>query len=155
MRCGTKGLITMATAALSGMAWAGDAQTSATAGSGGRQRDGTASATASYDGDIGFARTRSKSGRVNVARGIAVGFDRDGLSLSVSNAIAGRRGPAIATNFNLSIGLDGQVSHSSGLAVADGSSQRTVSAGGETHARRNNNRSTSIASGRSVFTATW
>ena len=103
-----------------------------TSAKGGRTggRNGTAAATARYSGDIGFARTDSRSGVLNLARGVAVGVDEHGLSLSVSNALAPRRGPAIATNFNVSIGTNGDVSHSAGVAIASGSRHRSVAAGG-------------------------
>lgn len=122
----------IASVALFGMtsaALGADVATSASVG-GSRSGPGAATATAHYEGDVGFARTTSNSGKVNLARGVAVGFDEDGLSLSVSNAIATRRGPAIATNFNLSIDRDGDVSSSSGIAVANGPFQREASAGG-------------------------
>jgi len=109
---------------------ASDAETSASAGSSRFNRNGTASATARYEGDLGFARTRTNSGRLNTARGVAVGVDRDGISLSVSNAVAPRNGPALATTFNLSIGRDGSVQRSAGLSVANGPLQRSATAGG-------------------------
>ncbi len=108
---------------------AADSASSAGAASDGH-RSGTATATAQYEGDVGFARTNSESGRVNAARAVAVGVDEDGLSLSISQAFAPRFGPAIATNFNLTIDRDGDVSASRGVAVADGSAQRAVSVGG-------------------------
>lgn len=111
-------------------AWASEAQTSASA-TGGRN-NGAATATARYDGQVGFARTDTKTGKVNLARGVAVGVDANGLSLSLSHAIAPQHGPAIATNFNMSIGRDGEVNHSVGSAVASGGSDRTVMAGGHT-----------------------
>ncbi|MBK9118157.1 MAG: hypothetical protein IPM18_00920 [Phycisphaerales bacterium] len=111
-------------------AWASEAQTSASA-TGGRN-NGAATATARYDGQVGFARTDTKTGKVNLARGVAVGVDANGLSLSLSHAIAPQHGPAIATNFNMSIGRDGEVNHSVGSAVATGGSGRTVMAGGQT-----------------------
>ncbi len=119
-------------ATLSTAALGSEAQTSASAGSHRGQRNGTANATASYEGDVGFARTDSRSGAVNLARGVAVGFDEDGLSLSISNAIAPRFGPALATNFNLSIDADGDVSTSHGIALANSPIHRDVSAGGST-----------------------
>lgn len=131
---------------LAPIALASEAQTSATAGSNGG-RNGTAAATASYEGDVGFARTQSESGRVNHSRAVAVGVDEDGLSLSVSRAIAPRFGPALATNFNLSIGSDGEVSVSRGVAVADGPLERSATAGGTTAARRGPDHATSLATG--------
>jgi hypothetical protein len=109
---------------------ASEAETSASAGSNRSRRNGTATATARYVGDIGSARTQTRSGRVNVARGVAWGLDENSLSLSVSNAIAPRNGPAVATTFNLSIGTDGRVSHSTGTSVARSPVYRSVSASG-------------------------
>jgi hypothetical protein len=128
-------------------ALASGAQTSASAGSNRYQRDGTAAATARYSGDIGSARTQTRSGSVNVARGVAWGLDESGLSLSVSNAIAPRNGPAVATTFNLSIGTDGCVSHSTGTSVARSSVYRSVSAGGSVGTTRRT-APTSFASGK-------
>lgn len=113
---------------------ASDAETSASA-TGGRGRAGTSAASARYDGDIGFARTDTRSGRVNLARGIAVGVDEDGLSLSLSTAVASQRGPALATNVNISVGRDGRTSSSVGTAVARGGRERSVSVGGSTTTR--------------------
>jgi hypothetical protein len=64
-----------------------------------------------------------------VARGLAWGLDQNGLSLSASTALAGRRG-AVARNFNLTIGTDGQVAVSGGRSVSVGSQQRSAGAGG-------------------------
>jgi len=109
-------------------ALASDAETSATAT---RGRTGTAAATAHYAGEVGFARTTTSTGAVNVARAVAVGVDENGVSLSVSTAVAPRSGPAVATNFNLSIGTNGEVARSTGRAEAVGGAARTVSAGGK------------------------
>lgn len=125
----------------------GEANSSASAGNG-RGRNGNAAASAGYTGDIGFARSDSNSGPISTARGVAVGFDERGLTLSVSNAIAPRHGPAIATNFNLSIGTDGSVSHSTGLAMALGKGNRSVTAGGSANSHRGGT-ARSFASGRS------
>jgi hypothetical protein len=111
-----------------GSAWASDAQTSARA-TGGRG-PGSATATARYEGDVGFARTDTRTGRVNLARGVAVGFDEDGLSLSLSTAVAPRNGPAFATNFNMTIGANGEVATSAGHSNATGGVARTVESGG-------------------------
>jgi hypothetical protein len=128
-------------------AMASDAETSATAGSNRYQRDGTAAASARYDGQAGFARTDTRSGPVSSARGVAVGVDRDGLSFSISNAIAGQRGPALATTFNLSIDRDGRVSGSSGLALACGPVQRSATAGGRVGTGSLGRTATAFASG--------
>jgi len=129
--------------------WASEAETSASAGSSRYQRDGTATATARYTGDVGSARTHSRSGKVNVARGVAWGLDKNGLSLSVSNAVAPKRGPAVATTFNLSIGRDGSVSHSTGLAISTGPIHRSASAGGSAATKRRAGGATAFAAGKS------
>jgi hypothetical protein len=115
-----------------GAALASEAETSATA-SNGRHRSGTAAATARYQGALGFARTDARTGRVNVARGVAVGVDRNGVSLSVSTALAPKIGPALATSFNLSINRKGEVARSVGIASARGGQQRSVTVSGGTH----------------------
>lgn len=116
------------------MAFAADAATSATAGS--RPGGGDATATAAYSGDRGFARTDTRTGAVNVARGVAVGVDRDGIALSISGAVAPRNGPAIATTLNIGIERDGDVSTSTGVAVARSPISRSVTAGGSVGANR-------------------
>lgn len=137
---------------LSEWSLASDARTSAQAGSG-RGRSGTAAATAHYEGDVGFARTDSRTGRVNVARGVALGVDEDGLSFSLSTAVAPRNGPALATNFNVSIGTNGEVATSVGRAVASGGAERSVSAGGGSSSgdRFRSGSAVSQASGRTSF----
>ncbi len=113
-------------------AWAGEAGTSATAGTGG-PAGGTAAATANYTGGgPGVARTRTSTGDVNIARGVAWGVDQNGLDFSFSHAIAPRFGPAYAGTFNLSIGRDGAVAGSYGGSLAEGGLARTVQAGGMT-----------------------
>jgi hypothetical protein len=112
------------TAGMAGAAWAADAQTSATVS------PGAAAATAHYTGERGFARTDTRTGRVDLARGVAVGVDERGLSLSVSHALRPSGGPAIATTFNLAIGPEG-VAGSSGVALADGPRYSQASAGGQ------------------------
>jgi hypothetical protein len=128
--------------------FASDAETSATAGGSRYQHNGTAQATASYEGDVGFARTNTQSGSVNLARGIAVGVDQSGLSISVSQAVAPRGGSAVAATFNLSIDRDGQVSRSRGVTVADGPIQRSATAGGRVGTDRYGSTATAFASGR-------
>ncbi len=132
----------------SSMLFAGEASTSATAGSNGGRRPGTAGATASYVGEgPGLARTTTRSGNVNYGRGVAFGVDDDGVSFSVSQALAGRVGPAIASTFNISLGFDGQVSASNGWSVADHSRTRTVNAGGFARSDRGNTISGATAGG--------
>ncbi|MGD8454566.1 MAG: hypothetical protein PVJ57_22355 [Phycisphaerae bacterium] len=143
---------TLATMSLAATSFASDADTSASATNARRGSAGTATATAHYTGTVGFARTDTRSGSTNLARGVAVGFDRDGLSLSVSEAIAPRLGPAVATNFNLSIGRNGEVSGSMGRVVATGSGERSVTAGGGSGAGRLATPSVSYATGRTGAT---
>lgn len=140
------------------LAWASDAETSATA-TGGRHGPGTATATARYTGDVGFARTNTRTGEVNIARGVAVGVDKEGLSLSVSLAVAPSHGPAVATNLNMSIDRDGGTASSVGRVVAeDGGDrwvsrpggERTVSAGGRTSSSGPWPTATSVAAGRTA-----
>jgi hypothetical protein len=130
-------------------ALAGEASTSATAENGWRN-PGSAGATANYDGDggIGFARTHSDTGQVNHSRGLAVGFDRDGLDFSFSHAIAPKFGPAYAGTFNLSIGMDGSVNGGYGNSVARGGEQRAVEAGGTTRSDLHGGTTLANASGR-------
>lgn len=115
-------------------AWAGEASTSASVRNGWGPVGGAASATAHYTGDgpAGLARTRTRTGDLNTAHGLAVGVDKDGLDFSYSHAMAGRVGPAYAGTFNLSIGTDGDVSGSYGGVVARGGAVRSVEAGGVT-----------------------
>ncbi len=137
-------MMTLATAG----AFASDAETSATAGSNRYQPNGTAQATAHYAGDLGFARTNTQSGSINLARGIAVGVDRSGLSLSVSNAIAPQNGPGVAVSFNLSIDRDGRVSRSRGMTVADGPILRSATVGGRVSTGLDGRAATAFASGK-------
>lgn len=146
-----KRLLTTAFAMMfSAAALASDARTSATAGSNSFTGGGNAGATAAYDGDVGFARTDTHSGQVNLARGVAVGVDENGITLSVSNALATKNGNAVAANFNLAIDRDGDVSHSGGVTVSKGPLEREASAGGSA---TNGNRwsapvTTAVASGK-------
>jgi hypothetical protein len=132
---------------VSGVAVASEAETSAQAGSAGR-RSGTAQATARYEGDVGVARTNTRSGRVSLARGLAWGLDEDGLSLSASHAVAGRFA-AVARNFNLTIGMDGQVAVSGGRSVSVGPRYRTAGAGGLAGSQRGRTYAVSSAHGES------
>ena len=115
-------------------AWAGEANTSASA-TNGYGHPGNASATANYDGvgGEGFARTRTDTaGSLSLARGVAVGFDQDGLDFSFSHALAPVVGPAYAGTFNMSIGTNGQVSSSYGGVISAGGAVRPAEAGGIT-----------------------
>ncbi len=132
-------------------AMAGEASTSATANNG-WFTSGSAGATANYDGNggVGFARTRSDTGNVNTARGLAVGVDEDGLDFSFSHAVAPKTGPAYAGTLNLSIGREGEVSGSYGGSLAQGGVARTVNAGGETRSDRFGGSATASAGGDTV-----
>lgn len=117
-----------------GNAWAGEASTSANASNGWRT-SGSAGATANYTGEgngPALARTRTGSGKVNWAEGLAVGVDRDGLDFSFSHALANKFGAAYAGTFNLSIGYDGSVTGSYGGVVSRGGVARSAEAGGVT-----------------------
>jgi len=109
---------------------ASDAETSAVASASPWGRAGRAAATAAYEGDIGFARTRADSGRVSLARGVAVGVDQDGLALSVSHAVATPFGAAVGANFNFSIGRDGRIAARRQLALRRGLFASAVRVGG-------------------------
>ena len=129
---------------------AGEASTNASAGNFGGPRGGTATATAHYDGadgGVGLARTRTDTGDVNFARGLAVGMDKNGLDMSFSHAIADRSGPAYAGTFNLSIGNNGDVSGSYGGAFSEGGRVRSAEAGGSTRTDRRGPVSTAFARG--------
>ncbi len=130
---------------------ASDADTSATATGGGHA--GNAAATAHYRGDVGFARTDTRTGRINLARGVALGLDRDGLSFSLSTAIAPQRGPAFGSNFNVSINRRGDLSHSVGRVTARGGGERTVAVSGGASTGTHGHRGSAIsqASGRTRY----
>lgn len=119
-------------------------QASVTSGRGG---SGSAMATAEYEGVVGLARTRTETGKVTLARGLAVGLDEDGLSVSFSHGVASRRGPAYAGTFNLAINTDGQVSGSYGGVLSRGGSSRSATAGGEVQAARRGGSATAFATG--------
>src|SRR3972149_3496574 len=105
-----------------GVTLAGEASTQATA-TGGYLRNGTAAATANYNGGSGpsLVRTHTDTGAVNLAHGLAVGLDEDGLDFSYSHAVApSGGGPAYAGTLNMSIGTNGQVGGSYGGTLAQG-----------------------------------
>jgi len=111
-------------------AGAGLADSSASASSN-RWGPGTATATAGYNGGgVGFAHTDTHTGKVNLAQGVSFGFDKEGVSLSSSYALAPRFGPAVGGTFNVAVGLDGSVSHSVGRTTAGGDPYRKVEVGG-------------------------
>jgi hypothetical protein len=112
-----------------------------------RSGNGSAMAAAEYEGVVGLARTRTETGRVTLARGVAVGFDEDGLSVSLSHGVASRRGPAYAGTFNLAINTNGQVSGSYGGALSRGGSSRSATAGGSVQAARRGGSATAFATG--------
>lgn len=128
-------------------ALASDASTSASASSPGAG-PGTAAASAQYSGDRGFAGTHTRSGLISFGRGVAFGVDQDGISFSASYAVAGSRGPAVASSLNISIGRDGQVSRSLSRSIAGGSLDRQVSVGGFSSVHRANTAAGATASGR-------
>lgn len=134
MRSTARMMILLSLLALSTRAFASEAETSARVSRGIGMPD-QADAAARYEGDFGFARTDTRTGGVNLARGVAVGVDEDGLSLSLSHAVSGKHGPAIATNFSMSVGRDGRVSRGIGRTFADGTLYRSAGASGGTSTR--------------------
>lgn len=133
------------------IAMAGEAFSNATA-TGNRFGPGNAAATAGYTGNgQGYARTDTRTGQVNFASGVAIGLDERGLTFSASNALAGRFGPAIASNLNITIGRDGSVASSGGLSTAQGGVSRTVSAGGFARNGQGGAVAGSAVGGRSTF----
>ena len=138
----------MAMGMWTGMATASQAETSAGV-SGSRHGATTAEATARYDGDVGLARTDTRTGRISLARGLAVGLDRNGLTLSASHALGTRSGFGVARNFNLSIGRDGRVAVSGGRTVSYGSQRRSAEAGGVARAGHGRTGASSWAAGSS------
>ena len=149
----TRRFLTFATLAIAttSFALASSASTSATAGYN-RYAGGNAAATASYTGEQGFARTDTKTGRVNIARGVALGVDENGVSLSLSNAVATQNGPAVSTTFNLSIGAAGNSAMSVGAAAATGGTAREATSGGSTYAQRYRSGATAVSTGRTSGT---
>ena len=132
-----------------GTARAGEANTSASA-TNGYGHPGTAAATANYEGlgGQGFARTRTDTtGPLSIGRGLAVGFDEQGLDVSFSHALAPQVGPAYAGTFNMSIGPNGQVATSYGGTLAQGGLVRTAEAGGSTRSDRYGATASANASG--------
>ena len=114
-------------------------------------RSGTAAATARYEGDVGFARTQTRTGPISASRAVAVGVDEDGLSLSISTALASRSGPAIALNFNFSIDRDGDVARSIGRTTSTGGISRTAAVSGGSSAGPPGVTAISRASGATSF----
>lgn len=119
---------------MTSVAMAGEASSDAWANS-----HGSAGANAAYNGDgRGWAKTTTRTGNVNYGRGTSFGIDRDGVSFSVSQALAPRFGPALASTFNVSIGFDGDVNTSHGSSIARGGNVREVNAGGFASSNRYN-----------------
>jgi hypothetical protein len=136
----TLGLVGMMTT----VAWASSAGSSAEVGS--RYGVDRAAATANYDGRVGFARTKAKTGKINLARGVALGIDREGISFSISNAIGGKRA-SLASNLNVSFGRDGDHSVSMGSTVSRGNRYHSAQAGGSASSYRGRSSATAAASG--------
>jgi hypothetical protein len=111
-----------------------------------------AGAEASYDGPAGIARTDTRVGRVNFARGLAVSYGPQGVSISHSIGVS-RGGVATAHNFQLSVGPHGRhVSH--GGVVSRGGDTRVIS-GGETYTGRGGPHGGSFSSGTGHRTNAW
>jgi hypothetical protein len=139
----------LALSLMSSIALAGDAFSNAGAGWN-AYGNGTADATAGYRGDgQGYARTDTRTGRVNVAQGISWGLDEHGISFSASHAAASRFLPAAAGNLNIAIGFDGSVGTSGGLSFANGPVNRYANAGGSALTNHNGSTAGATAGGRS------
>lgn len=111
-----------------------------------------ARAEASYDGPAGLARTDTRVGRVNFARGLAVSYGLEGVSLSQSIGVS-HGGLSTAHNFQLSIGPGG--THlSRGGVVSRGGDARAVT-GGHTSAGPGVPRGGSSAMGTGLDTRAW
>jgi hypothetical protein len=130
------------------LARASDARTSASA-TNGVAAVPAAAATAQYSGDIGFARTDTRTGRISLARGVALAVDEHGVTLSVSTAIAPRLGPALASNFNLSINTDGRAATSTATVTASGGLTRMAAVSGGASSTRSDPSAESAGTGRS------
>lgn len=88
-----------------------------------------ARADAGYDAPRGIARTETQVGRVNLGRGLAVGYGPNGISLSHSIGV-NHRGVGTAHNFQMSVGPHGtHIGH--GGVVTSGGNSRVIT-GGET-----------------------
>ena len=111
-----------------------------------------ARAEASYDGPAGMARTDTRVGRVNFARGLAVSYGLDGVSLSQSIGVS-HGGLSTAHNFQLSIGPGG--THlSRGGVVSRGGDTRAIT-GGRTSLGPGGPRGGSSATGTGLDTRAW
>lgn len=122
--------------ALAGAAFASEAETSATASGGRYGSSGTVAGTARYVGDVGFARTDTRTGILNAARSVAVGVDRDGLSVSVSTALAAPNGQALGATFNFALDRQGESAYSVGRVNATGGRAQTATVGGSVFTAR-------------------
>ncbi len=124
---------------------ASDARTSAEVGS---SRGGAdhAAATADYHGRVGIARTNAKTGKINLARGLALGLDEDGVSFSLSQALGGQRA-SLASNLNVSLNRDGDHSVSFGSTLSRGPRHHSAKVEGGASADRRSTRATAAASG--------
>ncbi len=86
-----------------------------------------ARADAGYDAPRGIARTETKVGRVNLGRGLAVGYGPNGISLSHSIGV-NHRGVGTAHNFQMSVGPHGtHIGH--GGVVTSGGNSRVITGG--------------------------
>lgn len=113
---------------------------------------GHASAEASYDGPRGMARTDTRVGRVNFARGLAVTYGPQGVSVSQSIGVA-HGNFARAHSFQLSVGPQGtHVGH--GGVVTRGGNTRVIS-GGETYTGPGGPHGGNFATGTGHRTDAW
>ncbi len=111
-----------------------------------------ARAEASYDGPAGMARTDTRVGRVNFARGLAVSYGIDGVSLSQSIGVS-HGGLSTAHNFQLSIGPGGTHLSRGGVVTRGGDSRAITS--GHTSRGRGGPRGGSSSTGTGHDTRAW
>jgi hypothetical protein len=113
---------------------------------------GHASAEAGYDGPRGIARTDTRVGRVNFARGLAVTYGPNGVSISQSIGVA-HGSFATARTFQLSVGPHGRhVGHSG--TVTRGGVTRAIS-GGDTYTGPGGPQGGNFATGTGRRTDAW
>ena len=113
---------------------------------------GHANSGAATDSPMGIAQSESRVGRVNMARGLAVGFGPDGLSISHSIGV-NDRGLGVGHNFNMSVGRNG--THVGQGHVVTGGPNGRVFTGGETRVDRFGARGGNYAGGQGQFTRAW
>lgn len=95
-------------------------------------RNGTG-ATASFDGLFGIAKTKVKSGDIDVGRGLAIGVGQNGLTLSHTIG-GGKHGVGLGHTMQLNIGENG-THFGHGAIVSQGGQNQFVQLGSQTTTR--------------------